>query len=112
MNHFAVQPNTFAAGGDLRSSVSVVERDQPPSFAQNHVVLGSVTTIIIILLDLSAATSGLGGSFKTTQPNHSPQGPSGLKNSRLNSALLSVTKVTEVAGMQLSVYAAVCLSIF
>ncbi|CAD5316655.1 unnamed protein product [Arabidopsis thaliana] len=29
MNHFAVQPNAFAAGGDLRSSsVSVVERDQ------------------------------------------------------------------------------------
>lgn len=28
MNHFAVQPNAFATGGDLRSSVSVVERDQ------------------------------------------------------------------------------------
>ncbi|ESQ28420.1 hypothetical protein EUTSA_v10019181mg [Eutrema salsugineum] len=28
MNHWAVQPNAFAAGGDLRSSVSVVERDQ------------------------------------------------------------------------------------
>ncbi|CAH8357166.1 unnamed protein product [Eruca vesicaria subsp. sativa] len=28
MNHWAVQPNAFSAGGDLRSSVSVVERDQ------------------------------------------------------------------------------------
>ncbi|XP_048591862.1 B3 domain-containing protein REM7-like isoform X2 [Brassica napus] len=28
MNHWAVQPNAFAAGGDLRNSVSVVERDQ------------------------------------------------------------------------------------
>uniref|UniRef100_A0A1J3K1A6 Uncharacterized protein n=1 Tax=Noccaea caerulescens TaxID=107243 RepID=A0A1J3K1A6_NOCCA len=28
MNHWAVQPNAFAAGGDLRSSVTVVERDQ------------------------------------------------------------------------------------
>ncbi|KAL1221880.1 hypothetical protein V5N11_032378 [Cardamine amara subsp. amara] len=27
MNHWAVQPNAFAAGGDLRSSVSVIERD-------------------------------------------------------------------------------------
>ncbi|KAG7590274.1 hypothetical protein ISN44_As07g024570 [Arabidopsis suecica] len=64
MNHFAVQPNVFATDNNLRSFVSVVERDQTTFICPNHVVLGSVTTTTIILLDLSAVTSCLNSLIK------------------------------------------------